>query len=71
MDRGQTVRLNERGLKWQKRAGGGPVRRNDVMWQGRVGVVRRMTADGLRARIVWDANSSMSDALPVTFLEAL
>jgi hypothetical protein len=66
--KGQKVRLNELGLRFYVSNKGAP-KRSHPEWDGRIGIVTTLTKDKTRARIIWDGNRSMADAVPVKFLE--
>lgn len=68
-EKGKTVRLNERGLKWQTMTAGKPVRHHKVIWEGRTGIVTRITNCGEKAGVIWEGNFTNSDPLPLKFLE--
>jgi hypothetical protein len=67
--KGQKVRLNELGLRYYVSNKGTP-KRSRREWGGRIGVVAAVTKDKTRARIIWNGNRSMADAMPIKFLEA-
>lgn len=69
MEKGQKVRLNERGLKFHTSVSGPLAPRQN--WGLRTGTIGRLTRSKTYAVIVWDGNASFSDAMPVTFLEPL
>jgi hypothetical protein len=66
--KGQKVRLNELGLRFYVSNKGVP-KRGHPKWDGRIGIVAKLTRDKTRARIIWDGNRTQSDALPIEFLE--
>jgi hypothetical protein len=66
--KGQKVRLNELGLRFYVSKNGAP-KRSRREWDGRIGIVAAVTKDRIRARIIWDGNRSMADAVPTKFLE--
>jgi hypothetical protein len=62
---GATVRLNEAGLHWVRPMG----RRVRAEWPGRTALVKVLYRDGLRAQVMWAGNKSLSDGVPLKFLE--
>jgi hypothetical protein len=62
--KGQRVRLGAPGLRFHKPSA------NYIDWITRTGIIGRMSADGKRAQVLWDGNRTLSDPLPVSFLEA-
>lgn len=67
MNKGQLVRLNEDGLRYQAQGPGMP-RRYRAAWEGRVGTVARVVKHH-SAQIQWEGNKSASDPVPLRFLE--
>jgi hypothetical protein len=67
IERGQKVRLTERGLKFHTSGQLAP--RHD--WGLRTGTIKRLTRCKTRAVVVWDGNATFSDAMPLTFFEPL
>jgi hypothetical protein len=53
--KGQKVRLNELGLRFYVSNKGVP-KRGHPKWDGRIGIVAKLTRDKTRARIIWDGN---------------
>ena len=70
LQKGQKVRLNERGVRVHV-AWGGTAERKHPNWKDRVGTIARITASKKNAVIVWDGNKSLSDAIPVTLVEPI
>jgi hypothetical protein len=67
LQKGQMIRLNERGLKFHTSVSGSLAPRRQ--WDLRKGTIARFTRSKTHAIILWDGNASFSDAMPVTFLE--
>jgi hypothetical protein len=66
--KGQKVRLNELGIRLFSHSKGVPKRKLSE-WDGRTGVVATLTRDQHNARIIWDGNRSLADAVPIKFLK--
>ena len=67
LQKGQKVRLTERGLQFHTSASGQLAPRQK--WDIRKGTVARLIRSKTFAVILWDGNVSLSDPMPVTFLE--
>jgi hypothetical protein len=67
LQKGQKVRLTERGLKFHTSVSGQHAPRQN--WDRRIGTVKRVTRSKTYAVIAWDGNASLADALPLTFFE--
>jgi hypothetical protein len=65
LEKARKVRLSARGLRFQKVSGG-------YIGRGkRVGTNSRLSRDETRAQAVWEDDKTMSDPLPLAFLEAI
>jgi hypothetical protein len=62
--KGQKVRLSARGLRSHK----GNAK---VDWTKRIGIIRYLSRDRMRASVIWEGNNSLSDPLPFAFLEVV
>ena len=69
LQKGKKVRLNYQGIQFHLNKLS--QRRSDPDWCSRTGRIGRLTRNGTYALIVWNGNRSLSDALPVKFLEML
>ncbi len=68
--KGQKVKLNERGVRAIMATGGSPIRARVVDWSTRQGVVSRVTA--LKQIVIqWEGNRSPSDSLCPSIVEAV
>jgi len=67
-EKGQKVRLNARGQRFHENR---IVRSRAIDWRFRLGTIGRMTRDRKRASILWEDNATLSEPLPVIFLEVL
>jgi hypothetical protein len=67
LQKGQKIRLNERGLKFHTSVSG-PLAPGQN-WGLRTGTIARFSRRKTQAVIPWDGNASFADAMPVTFLE--
>jgi hypothetical protein len=67
LQKGQKVRLTERGLKFHMSVSGPLAPRQN--WDRRTGTVKRLTRSKTHAVIAWDGNASLADAMPVTFFQ--
>jgi hypothetical protein len=68
--KGQKVRLNAKGRRFYestKRS----LRTRVIDWKHRSGIVVRITRDRKRASVLWENNTTASEPLPLSFLEAI
>jgi hypothetical protein len=69
LQKGQKVRLNYRGVKFHLNKLS--QRRHEPDWVSRIGRIGRLTRSKTHALIIWEGNTSFSDAMPVDFLEMI
>ena len=67
LQKGQKVRLTERGLKFHTSVSGQLAPRQK--WEARKGTIARLIHSKTQVVVVRDGNVSLSDPMPVTFLE--
>jgi hypothetical protein len=69
LKKGQRVHLNARGIRYA--TSNRIARPRAIDWKLRRGTVGHITRDRKRATVLWEGNTSLSDALPIIFLEAV
>jgi hypothetical protein len=62
---GAVVKFNEDGLRWARPR----YRPARATWPDRIGIIKVIHRDGLRVRVLWGGNKSLSDGVPLKFLE--
>jgi hypothetical protein len=70
LKKGQKVRLNTRGRHFYEGSNriAGP---RFINWKLRLGTVGHITRDRKRASVLWEDNITLSEPLPLMFLEAI
>jgi hypothetical protein len=69
LQKGQKVRLNYRSVQFHLNKPS--QRRHGPDWVSRIGRIARLTRGKTHALIIWDGNRSLSDAMPLDFLEMI
>jgi hypothetical protein len=64
---GQVVKLNDDGLRWVRSTRQSP----RTEWAGRTAVIKVLYRDDLRAQVIWKGNKTLSDGVPLKFLESV
>jgi hypothetical protein len=71
LNRGQRVKLSERGLKYHKSRKPISLRGEIIDWSKRTGTITRVAATGGGIAVLWDGNKYQSDEVSPAFLEGV
>lgn len=66
---GTQVTLNERGIQYHMSSGGAPKRSHRYEWRDRLGTVKTVSVCKKYVAIMWHGNKSLSDNIPIIFLQ--